>query len=505
MSESAMASPVRETGLEHLVGELGEDRSALRDALVAGPGGPVVVDPALLGGVLRVVAGEDAIIAGLAAAGHVDRRRRVFTGAVTVAAVLGLCLFRGESQDLVIARVLADMPRVRVEGRPSGAALSKARVRLADDAMRVVFERSATAMPEPGVECYAFDLLVTAFDGTVFDLAATAEMDAGFATPSGGRFPQARVVTLAVCGLRWVLAARVGSSATSEQALVDQMADCLAPGTLNLADRNFFSMDRWVRFQATGAQLAWRVKNGLKSLPATMVAVLSDGSSRVRLSESDAMLAYRRKKTGDPGLRRLPDTIARLVEFTLQVRDEAGRVRTSRFRILTTLLDPGRYPAGRIAEIYGERWQIELIFARVKIALRGSSTRLRGQSPDLAVQEIWGLLIVYNALVTLAVAAALTLGVGPDEISFTAVLALTRASLDHDTPCRNCGCRPSDIVDPLTVLTATIATQPRNRTDRQRTAPRTKKQRQTERTRDVEYLITVVPSTLSRNDETALS
>jgi hypothetical protein len=498
-----MASPIRETGLDYLVGEWGEDRSALRDALVAGPGGPVEIDPTILGGVLPVVAREDMITAGLAAVGHVDRRRRVFTGVVTVAAVLGLCLFRGESQDLVIARVLADVPRIRVEGRPSGAALSKARARLAGDAMRVVFEHSAARMPEPGAQCYAFDLLVTAFDGTVFDLAATAEMDAVFATPSGGRFPQARVVTLAVCGLRWVLAARLGSSATSEQALVDEMADCLRPGTLNLADRNFFSMDRWVRFSATGAQLAWRVKNGLKSLPATIVAVLPDGSSRVRLSESDGMLAYRRKKAGDPTLQRLPDTIARLVEFTLQVRDEAGRARTSRFRILTTLLDPGRYPADQIAEIYGERWQIELIFARVKVTLRGSGTRLRGQSPDLAVQEIWGLLVVYNALVTLAVAAAVTLDVDPDEISFTAVLALTRANLDHDTPCPNCGCRPSDVVDPLDVLTATITTQPRNRTDRQRTAPRTKKQRQTEHTRDVGYLITVVPSTLSRKDETA--
>lgn len=503
MSESAMASPTRETDLERLVGELGESRSALRGALVAGPGGPVAVEPALLDGVLRMVAGEDAITTGLAGAGHIDRRRRVFTGAVTVAAVLGLCLFRGESQDLVIARVLSGMPRTRVEGRPSGAALSKARARLADDTMRAVFEDSAARMPEPGVGCRTFGLLVTAFDGTVFDLAATAEMDTMFATPSGGRFPQARVVTLAVCGLRWVLAARVGSSATSEQALVDQMVGCLRPGTLNLADRNFFSMDRWVRFAATGAQLAWRVKNGLKSLPATIVAVLADGSSLVRLSESDGMLAYRRKKAGDHSLRRLPDTIARLIEFTLAVRDEAGRTRTSRFRILTTLLDPRRYPGDQVAAVYGERWQIELIFARVKITLRGSGTRLRGQSPELAVQEIWGLLIVYNALVTLAVAAAVPLDVDPDEISFTAVLALTRASLDHDTPCRNCGCRPSDVVDPLDVLTATIATQPRNRTDRQRTAPRTKKQRQTEHTRDVKYLITIVPSTLSRKDKTA--
>ena len=502
MSECATSPSTRETGPDCLVGELGKDRSALRDALVAGPGGPVEVDPGVSGCLLRVVSDEEAITAGLTAVGHVDRRRRVFTGLVTVVTVLGLCLFRQENYDLVIGRVLAGVPRVLVEGRPSGPALSKARGRLPDDAMRVVFEHTATRMPEPGPECFAFGLLVTAFDGTVFDLAATGEMGAVFATPRGGRFPQARMVTLVVCGLRWVLAARLGSSGTSEQALVDQMADCLAPGTLNLCDRNFFSMDRWLRFSAAGGHLAWRVKNGLASLPAAIVAVLPDGSATVRLSESDGMLAYRRKKACDPTLTRLPDTVARLVEFTLRVRDEAGRARTSRFRILTTLLDPERYPADQIAALYGERWQVELIYARVKSQLRGSGTRLRGQTPDLATQEIWGLLIVYNALVTLAVAAAVRLGVDPDEISFAAVLALTRASLAHDEPCPNCGCRRSDVVDPTDGLVATIATQTRNRTDRQRTSPRTRKQRQTEHTRDVDYLITIVPSTLARKDKT---
>jgi hypothetical protein len=45
-------------------------------------------------------------------------------------------------------------------------------VRLADDAMRLVFEHTAAAMPATGPEGSAFGLLVTAFDGTVFDLGA---------------------------------------------------------------------------------------------------------------------------------------------------------------------------------------------------------------------------------------------------------------------------------------------------------------------------------------------
>ncbi len=371
----------------------------------------------MLGGVLGSLADTTVISAGLSAAGHTDRRSRVLTGVVTVAAILGLCLFRRENYDLVLARVLTGSRRAIDGGPPTGQALSTARARLAAGGMRSVFEQAATVMPQPGPGSYAFGLLVTAFDGTVFDLAATADITAELATPSAGRFPQARLVTLVACGTRWVLAARLGSSALSEQHLVDQLADTLAPGTLNLADRNFFSMARWVRFTATGAHLAWRVKNGAKSLPARIMRVLSDGSAMVRLRESDAMLSARRVKTGDRSLPRLPDTLARLVELTLAVTDSTGRARTSRFRILTTLLDHEQYPADQIAAVYAERWQAEVIYLRVKATLRGAGTRLRGQTPALAVQEIWGLLTVYNALVGLAVAAAVVLGVDPDEKS----------------------------------------------------------------------------------------
>lgn len=99
----------------------------------------------------------------------------------------------------------------------------------------------------------------------------------------------------------------------------------------------------------------------------------------------------------------------------------AGCARTTRFQILTTLLDHEHYPAEQIAATYAQRWQVEVIYLRVKTTLRGPGTRLRGQTPTLAVQEIWGLLIVYNALVRLAVAAAVAVQVDPDEINFTAV------------------------------------------------------------------------------------
>jgi hypothetical protein len=479
-----------------------DEREVLRTAVMAGPAGFGVFDEQVTGRLWPMLVDAEMIGQALAVVGHVDARRRVLTAVVTVMIVLGLCLFRRESMAVVTARVTSPIPRTRIEGAPSAAAVSKARARIDAVVMRQVFTASAQVMPAAGPQCYTFGLLVTAIDGTVFDLADTDQMRAEFTTPAGGRFPQARMVALVACGTRWILAARIDSSGISEQALADNLISELRPGTVNLADRGFFSMDRWTRAAATGAQLVWRVKNGARSLPARLVEVLPDGSARVDLVESDAMLSRRRTACGDRSLTRLRPVTARLVEFTVTSRDRSGRpMRTSRYRVLTTLLDHHRYPASQIAALYAERWQIELVYGRLKTTLREPGTRLRGQTPELAYQELWALLAIYNTLVRLAVTTAVDLKVDPDAISFTTVLALTRAHLATERgPCVNCGHRDPD---PASTLSAAIAAQPRNRHTRTRTGPRTTTQRRTERTRDVTYEITITPPDLPKDTKTA--
>jgi hypothetical protein len=366
----------------------------LREVVLGGPGSPV--DHEQAASVWEAVAGAPVVSAALAAAGHRDLRQRSLTGAMTAAAVLGSCLYLGEGQETVLARIWpltgalrpgAGAGSVQV---PTGSALSQARTKVSPTVLESLFGASAAAPIVETLGLRVFDLVATAFDGTTFDLDPDPAMSVRYATPSGGRCPQARVVTLVVCGTRRILAARVGSYEVSEQALWDQMVTTLQPGTINFCDRNFFSMDRWRRAAGTGAHLVWRVKNGKKSLPAKVIATLPDGSHRVRLRESDAMRAARRKATGQPNAPRLKDITARLVEFDVIVTDEAGKRRSSHFRVLTTLSDHDAYPATDLAQAYAERWQVELVYKTIKSTLRGPGRRLRGHTPDLADQEVWG-------------------------------------------------------------------------------------------------------------------
>ena len=67
--------------------------------------------------------------------------------------------------------------------------MSKARARVPAAVREHLFVAAAADMPVAGVESYAFGLLVTAIDGTVFDLANTAAMRAAVHHPVEGPVP----------------------------------------------------------------------------------------------------------------------------------------------------------------------------------------------------------------------------------------------------------------------------------------------------------------------------
>jgi hypothetical protein len=196
---------------------------SLREVVLAGPGAAVALAGDGAAGALAVVACPVRVAAALKAAGHVDARRRMLTGSVTTALVLGLALFGGQSYSGVLARLWPLLrvfnPAIWMWATVSASAFSQARARLPVKVMRSLFEAQAGAAPVEVTGLRQFGLIVTAVDGTVVDLADTAKMRESYATPTDGRFPQARLITVVACGTRRVLSAETGSSALSEQAL----------------------------------------------------------------------------------------------------------------------------------------------------------------------------------------------------------------------------------------------------------------------------------------------
>src|SRR6266702_3837595 len=313
-------------------------------------------------GLLEELLAEDVIARALREAPSGHKYDRVLTAKMTVICVLVACLFPGAGYDTVLATAFG-LPGLNLKpgaGTPTGPALSQARKLLGEQVMKRIFELDA-AVPDAdlGIGLLWKGLEVTAIDGTTMELATNGVLEDGFGSPADGARPLLRVTAhVRTATFRWIGAA-VGGYHEGENALADQLEGSFAPGILNLADRGFFSMHRWIRFSGTGAALAWRIKNSAKSVPLKTVKTLPDGSELVMLHESDGMRTRRRRDTGNPHAERLPDTAARLVTFTVTATTRSGRAKTTRMRVLTTLLDHEKYPAKEIAALYAERWQIE--------------------------------------------------------------------------------------------------------------------------------------------------
>jgi hypothetical protein len=486
-------------------GEAGEQerlRAGLASRVLSGPGlWTGWLDELDRRGLLEGLLADGVIDEAIASAPHDHQLDRALNAKMTVICLIVGCLFPGGGYDSVLATAfrLPGLPVKPGTPVPTGPALSKARALLGEHVMRRLFELDAGRTDaDLGIGALWHGMETTAFDGTTAELFACEVLADAFGVPEGGTKPKLRIVAHVQTGSRRWIGAAVGGYADGENALVDELAGTLKPGMLNLADRGFFSMDRWLRFSGTGAHLCWRVKNGAKSVPFKTLEVLPDGSELVRLRESDGMLGKRRRALGGKTAARLPDATARLVCFTVTTRTFRGRIKTTTIRVLTTLLDHAAFPAPEIAALYAERWQIEIAFLHLKKTLRGNRRVLRGRSVTLARQEAWAFLLVHNMIATLAARAAAADGADPDEISFTAVLSMIRAGIYADTCCEHCGRRPKN---PLGRLITCIIAHPRNRTERTRTSGRTAAERRVRHTEDANYTITITPSNLPRWDE----
>ena len=453
-------------------------------------------------GLIAELLADGAIAAAVAQAAHGHKLDRALTAEVTAMCVIVGALFPDQGYDLVLARTFA-MPGLPVKPgtvTPSGPALSKARILLGEQVMRRIFEvDAARADADLGISATWHGMETTAIDGTTIELFSNDELAEAFGVPSGGTRPKLRMAAHVRTGSRRWIAAAIGGYHDGENPLADELEDSFTAGIISLADRGFFSMDRWIRFSARGAHLAWRVKNGSRSVPFRTIKTLTDGSELVLLRESDSMPGRRRRETGDKTLTRLPDTVARLVSFTVTTRT-ARRVKTSVIKVLTTLLDPEQFPAREIAALYAERWQIEIAYLHLKKTVKGTGRVLRGRSVTLARQEAWALLLVHNMTATLAARAAGQAGRDPGLIPFTAVLSLIRGHVTADTCCPHCGKRPASGNDPIALLVNQILAQPAHRDRPARTSGRTAFQRQNWHTEEVTYTITIIPSNLPKAD-----
>ncbi len=266
----------------------------------------------------------------LAQTGAVQSRVRDLPARVVVYLLLAGCLFAELGYGQVWSRMVAGLDGLDVAW-PTAAGLTQARRRLGAAPLQALFDllRGPAAVPGPAAGVRWRGLLVCAIDGTIMTVADTKANLAVFTKQRGGAtggssYPMLRLLALVSCGTRSVIDAVSGPAASGETSYARRLLDSLRPGMIVLADRGFAAGFLAGQISRTGAEFLVRVRTG-------------------------------RGAPGLPALRRCPDgsylscfggVPVRVIDAQITVATSAGRA-TGAFRLITTLLDPGRYPPAR--------------------------------------------------------------------------------------------------------------------------------------------------------------
>jgi hypothetical protein len=372
-------------------------------------------------GVLARLIDRDLVDEAVRDADRREKRSRLLPARVVAYYTLALCLFFGDSYEEVMRKLthgLRSLGSWRKEWTvPTAGAISKARMRLGAEPLRLLFERVARPMALRGTPgAWLHGRRIMAIDGVIFNLADTQDNEEGFGRCGGKNpspFPQARVAGLVECGTHAVVAAQVDPWKIPERAQIQRLLWAFEPDMLIVADAGVYSYDLWKAACATPAELVWRVS---VSLDLPVLRTLPDGSYLSLVGDPAKKRRNRENARKGCATRVDVDVLdVRVVEYEIPNRDG----KTEFIRLISTVLDPVEASAAELAAVYHERWEEESVFGEIETDLRGGAdVVLRSKHAETARQEIWALLLAHYAVRHLMCEAAEQADIDVDRLSF---------------------------------------------------------------------------------------
>jgi len=353
----------------------------------------------------------------LTATGTATIRRRRLPAEQVVWLVIGMCIFRDLSMKELVATMDLALPGSRgIRVAPSS--IVQARERLGDEPLRWLFERTGATWAHASARTHDWrGLAIYGADGTTVRVPDSAENREHFGGQktrwnSTSGYPLARMVTLMALRSHILAGAQFGPYATAEGPLAEALWPLVPDHSVTLVDRGFLSARTLIGLERGGVGRHWLTR-ARSDLAHTRIERFAAGDELVELNVSSEA---RRKDASLPATWRM-----RAIRY--QRRGFAPQL------LLTSLLDPERFPAAEIIALYHERWEIELGYNEVKRVMLRREETTRSKSPRGVAQELWGLAIAYNLVRYEAERVAEQAGVPPVRISFIAALTFIESAL----------------------------------------------------------------------------
>jgi hypothetical protein len=254
---------------------------------------------------------------------------------------------------------------------------------------------------------------VKAVDASTTQLPDNRQNQKRYPQPSaqkpGCGFPVLKFAVLFALSSGAVLNVRLGNLHDHDLRLLHGLWQALKKGDILLGDRAFGE------FTTLAALPLWRGVDVLARLHARRKV---DFRKAQRLGKNDGLFVWSKSCQQSEILSAshwalLPAQITvRIIRFTATLRG----CRSRRITLVTSLLDPERYPAQALIAVYARRWRLELCLRDLKTTL--GMEQLRCQTPDMAEKELLAYLVAHNLIRCVIAEATATHQVELERVSF---------------------------------------------------------------------------------------
>jgi hypothetical protein len=329
-------------------------------------------------------------------------------------AFIGQVLDPDQSCNQALARIQSH--RLRLGLKPISTdtgGYCKSRKRLPEQLFKKLFERTGQTLTK---QAAGKDLWhgrpVKVVDGSHCSMPDTPSNQKAFGQPPG-QAPGCGFPTLAFVGVFCLATGAAIECALGGWALHDLSLFCLVrtafeAGDILLADRGFCCYVEMALMQKQGVDTVVRLHQRRKT----------DFRRGHILGIEDHMVLWIKPQNPPRRVRKkdfcsLPETLAvREIRYRVEVKG----FRTQTITLATTLLDAEVYPPEDLADLYFQRWVVELDFRHIKITLQMDV--LRCKTPQMVRKELWCHLLAYNLIRHLMWEAEQIKGACPGRTSF---------------------------------------------------------------------------------------
>lgn len=238
----------------------------------------------------------------------------------------------------------------------------------------------------------------------------------------GCGFPQARICACFDLATGMLNSYQVGNKKSHELPLLRKQWTEFDEGDIFLGDKMFCSF----------YDISRLADQGIDSVVTLRRKPVALADSDKVLGDDDLLIHWKKPKRSQTTIytheqeELLPERLPlRQIKVTVQQKG----FRVSSFYLVTTLLDPILYPAEDIADLYLQRWDVELNFRDIKTTM--DMDILRCKTPEMVRKEIVINLIVYNAIRQLMLESAEWSKTNVRRVSFKASIQAIRQWEPH--------------------------------------------------------------------------